>query len=75
MIDNLKYEKETFTAIAEMLTLNTSLQKLVIRNAQAPSSFWVTLSENLKVNENSSLQFFDFSGNHMEVSAFYFFLF
>lgn len=67
VIDNLKYEKEPFTAISDLFLVNSGIQKLVIRNAQAPSSFFVTLAENFKLNEKLGLKFIDFYGNQMEV--------
>jgi hypothetical protein len=67
-VDIFKPEKETLQGIAELFQYNTAIKRLVVKDAQAPQSFFSTLALAISANTKCALTTIDLSGNQIEVS-------
>lgn len=67
VVDNIK-EKDTFQHIAEVFQYNTTIKRFIMKNADAPSSFFSALATALTANTKNALSYIDISGNEIDVS-------
>jgi hypothetical protein len=66
-VDNVR-EKETFQNIAEVFQQNTTIKRLIMKNADCPSAFFSTLASSLTANPKNALTYLDVSGNEIDVN-------